>query len=232
MPQRAFFFFAFHLQVRHRALQHRVPVDQAFAAVNQPLLVELDKGLSDCFGQIGVHGEVLTAPVHTVAHAAHLAGDGAARLFFPLPHFVDKVFARLGGRGAHVVAADALCLKLALHHDLGGNACVVGARNPGGVEAHHAVVAREAVHDGLVEGVAHVQGAGHVGWRQLDGKGRRTVLWCLGATEAGHAVATLFPFWTPMGFQRSGLERFGQAVEAWLCGFGGRQVAHGHGFEK
>jgi hypothetical protein len=30
------------------------------------------------------------------------------------------------------------------------------------------------------------------------------------APEAGHAVAALLPFGPPMGFQRGGLERFGQ----------------------
>ena len=41
---------------------------------------------------------------------------------------------------------------------------------PAALEAHHAVVACEAVHDGLVESMAHVQSAGHIGRRQLDGK--------------------------------------------------------------
>ena len=63
-----------------------------------------------------------------------------------------------------------LLLQLALHHDLGGNAGVVGARNPGGVETGHAVVAGQAVHDGLVERMAHVQRARHIGWWQLDGE--------------------------------------------------------------
>ena len=79
------------------------------------------------------------------------------------------------GCGAHVVAADALALQLTLHHNLSGNAGVVGAWNPSGVEAHHAVVAGEAVHDGLVEGMAHVQGACHIGGWQLDGKVGRSL---------------------------------------------------------
>ncbi|MEY3886359.1 MAG: hypothetical protein RL650_451, partial [Pseudomonadota bacterium] len=152
------------------------------------------------FGQLVVHGEVLARPVHAVAHAAHLLRDGVARLFFPFPHFGNKVFARFGGRGAHVVAADALTLKLALHHNLRGNTSVVGARNPNGVEAHHAVIAREAVHDGLVERVAHVQGACHIGWRQLDGEVGCFSLWHLAAAMACNAVTAFFPFGAPMGF--------------------------------
>ena len=213
VPQRAVFFFALHLQVGHRALQHRVPIDQALAAVDQALLEELHKGLGHCFGQFGVHGEVLAAPVHAVAHAAHLGGDGVAAFFFPLPDFGDKVFA------AQVVAAELLILQLTLHHDLRGNASVVGAGHPDGVVATHAVVARQAVHDGLVESVPHVQRAGDIGWRQLNGKRLGPGLGRLRTTVACHAVATALPFRSPMGLQGGGLERFGQAVEARLLQF-------------
>jgi hypothetical protein len=122
-----------------------------------------------------------------------------------------------------------LLLQLALHHDLGGNAGVVGAGNPHGVEARHAVVARQAVHDGLVERVAHVQRAGHVGRRQLDGERGLTGLWCLRAAETGHAITALLPLGAPTGFQRRGLERFGEGLQAGLFrGFVGR-VGHGGG---
>ena len=62
-------------------------------------------------------------------------GDGVARLFFPFPHFGDKIFARFCGRGPHIVAADVLRLELALHDNLCGDTCVVGAGYPCGVEA-------------------------------------------------------------------------------------------------
>ena len=58
--------------------------------------------------------------------------------------------------------------QLALHHDLGGDAGVIGARNPSGVAAFHAVIAGEAVHNGLVESMPHVQRAGYIRRRQLD----------------------------------------------------------------
>jgi hypothetical protein len=67
------------------------------------------------------------------------------------------------------VARQALVLQLALDDDLRGDAGVVGARQPQRVVAAHAVVARQRVHDGLVERVPHVQRARHVGRRQLDG---------------------------------------------------------------
>ncbi len=99
VPHEAVFFFALDFQVAHRAHQDRVPVDQALAAVDQALLIQLHKGLGHDLGQLVVHGEVLAAPVHRVAHAAHLVGDGVAALFFPFPDLGDKVLARLGGVG-------------------------------------------------------------------------------------------------------------------------------------
>ena len=71
-----------------------------------------------------------------------------------------------------IVARNAFCIQLALHHDLGGDAGVVGARLPQGVLALHAVVADQGIHQGVLEGVAHVQRAGDVGRRQHDAVGR------------------------------------------------------------
>ena len=214
VPERAFFLFAFHLQIAHGAHQHRVPVHQTLAAVNQALFIQLHKGFCHRFGQLFVHGEVLAAPVHAVAHSAHLGGDSVSRFFFPLPHLLGE------GLAPQVVAADVLLLQLALHHDLGGNAGVVGARNPSGVKAGHAVVAGQAVHDGLVERVPHMQRAGHVGRRQLDGEvltlGGGCRIGRAGAAEAGHPVAPLFPLGAPMRLERCGFKRFGKAVEAGL----------------
>ena len=108
------------------------------------------------------------------------------------------------------MTADACGLQLALDHDLRGNAGMVGARNPGGVETRHAVVTRQAVHDGLVERVPHVQRAGHVGRWQLDAEvvaTRGSVQTGLARAPAtGHTIAAFFPFGAPMGFQGSGLE--------------------------
>ena len=189
---------AFHFQIAHRAFERRVPVHQALAPVNQALFIQAHEGFGHHFRQALVHREVLAAPVHAVAHAAHLLRDGVARLLLPLPHAGHEILA------AQVMTALPLALQLALHHDLRGNARVIGARNPDRVEAPHAVVAREAIHDGLVEGMPHVQRARHIGRRQLDGKvlapGR-----CFGAGRARAAKACAaqphrFPLRPPAGF--------------------------------
>ena len=127
------------------------------------------------------------------------------------------------------MAADALALQLTLHHNLSGNACVVGAGNPSGIEAHHAVVAGEAVHDGLVEGMTHVQGTCHIGGWQLDSKVGRICMWRLAATMSSDAIAAFFPLWAPMGLKGGRLKRLRQALKAGLLDSGGGLVAHGVG---
>ena len=86
-------------------------------------------------------------------------------------------------------------LELAFHHDLRGDARVVGARLPQRVVALHAVVARERIHQGLVEAVAHVQRAGDVGRRQLDAE-----ILFFGDVESGLEITGVFPGGIPAGF--------------------------------
>ena len=57
-----------------------------------------------------------------------------------------------------------------LDHGLRGDAGVIGAGHPQGVVALHAPPADQHVLQRVVEGVAHVQGAGHVRRRDDDGE--------------------------------------------------------------
>ena len=65
---------------------------------------------------------------------------------------------------------------------------MVGARLPQHIPAAHAFEAAQDVLDGVVEGMAHVQRARHVGWRDDDGVGL-----CVGAAAASEG-AGFFPF--------------------------------------
>ena len=215
-------FDVFDFQVGHRCFEHRVPVDQSLTAVNQALFIQAHKGFGDHLGQLVVHGEVFAAPIDAGPHAAHLRGDRVARLFFPFPHTSDEVFARFGFGRAHVVTRQALALQLTLDHDLCGNASVIGAGNPGCVVPQHAVVAREAVHDRLVERMTHVQRARDVGWGQLNGKRRSVGIALACATHACSTVGATLPFGTPLGFDGRGFKRFGQTGQTGLFG-----CAHG-----
>ena len=87
--------------------------------------------------------------------------------------------------------------ELALHHHLGGDAGVIGARLPQRVAPAHALEADQNVLQREGERVAHVQAAGHVGRRHHDGVG----LGVRALTRRKRAVA--LPPLVMAGFDRS-----------------------------
>ena len=156
----------FHFQIGDGGVEFRIPVHQTLAAVHQAIFVETDEHFLHGGREAFIHGEALALPVHGVAQAAHLAGDGATGLFLPLPDLVDEGFTAVIVAGLALFGGD-----LALNHHLGGDTGVVGARLPQGVLALHAVVTDQGVHQGLLEGVTHVQAAGDVRRRDHDAEG-------------------------------------------------------------
>ena len=151
-----FFLLALHFEVGYGGEQHGIPVDETLAAVDQALFVQAHEDFADGARQRRVHREAIAEPVDGIAQAAHLGGDGVARLLLPLPDALDKGFA--GEVGAFL----ALRVELALHHHLGCDSRVVGARLPQGVVAAHAVIAGECVHERVLERVPHVERPGHI----------------------------------------------------------------------
>ena len=83
-----------------------------------------DKNFGDGTGQAFIHGKALTRPVTGSSQAPHLAGDGGAGLFFPLPYAFEEFLT------PQVAAADILLIELTLNYDLGGDAGVIGSRLP------------------------------------------------------------------------------------------------------
>ncbi len=198
LPDEAVLLLAHHLQVRDRGLQDRVPIHQALAAINQALLVEAHEDLGDGAGQALVHGEALARPIGRGAQPAHLAGDGGTGVLLPLPDLLQEFLP------AQVMAAHLLRVQLPFDDDLRGDAGVVGTRLPQGVVAAHAVVAGEGVHEAMLKGVAHVQGAGDVGRRQQDAIEGVALL------PAHAVVAGAFPVGVPAFLDVVGFEGFGE----------------------
>ena len=90
-----------------------------------------------------------------------------------------------------------MCVKLAFHHNLRGNPCMIGAWHKHGVVPSHAVVPDQAIHNRLVKGMPHVQGARDVRWRELNRVGGTVgIAFCM--LTAGK-VASFFPFCIPTG---------------------------------
>ena len=214
VPERALFLLAHHLQIGDGGVQHRIPVHQSLAAIDQPLFVQAHEHLGHRRRQPRVHGEALARPIGRGAHAAQLPRDGVARLGFPLPDPLQKSLT------AEVVARQALGGELTFDHHLRRDAGVVGARLPQCRRAAHAVVTRQHVHQRVLEGVAHVQRAGDVGRRDHDAVGRFAALCRIGAE-----MAARLPAGVPLLLQLCRLIAFVQSR-----GHGGSLGSIGNGF--
>ena len=195
VPKIALHFLLHHLEVRDGGEQLGVPVHKALVLVDQAFLVELHEDLEHGLGQSFVHGEALARPVAGCAKPTQLARNGAARFFLPRPHALQECLAAHGPAVGLV-----FLLQQALHHHLGGDAGMVGAGLPEDVLAAHALEADENVLDGVVERMAHVQRARHVGRRDHDGEGLGLGL------ATGLEEAALLPFGIEPGFHFSGRE--------------------------
>ena len=157
---------ALDFQVGQHRLAARAPVHDAVVAIDQSLVVEPHEDLAHRAGQPLVHREAQARPVARGAQLLELTDDRAAGLLLPLPD------ARHEGLAPEVLLGLALGGQLALHHDLGGDAGVIGARLPERVEAVHALETDQHVLQREGEGVAHVQRARDVGRRDDDAVGR------------------------------------------------------------
>ncbi len=181
-------FLVFHFQVADGAFAARAPVNQIVGAVDQPLVVELDKGFQYGVAEAVVQRETLALPVARNAHALLLRGDAGVIFVFPVPDLADK------GLATHVVAAAPLPLQHAFHHVLRGDARMVRAGDPQRRVTQHAVIADERVFDAVGDGVAQMQRTSDVGGRHGDDKRPRggVGLAQLGLT-VGPEVSVLFP---------------------------------------
>lgn len=145
------------------------PVDDIIALIDQPFVIEPDKDLAHGLGQSFVHREAFPIPVTGSTHALELIDNGAALIGFPLPDpfnefFPTKIMPGFLFRG-----------QLAFHHVLSGNTGVIRTRHPEGVVALHPMIAGEQILQGVVQGMADMEYAGHIGRRNHNGKGILTL---------------------------------------------------------
>ena len=196
MPEVAFLLLVFHLGVGNGGIAAGAPVDQPVAAVDDVLFIQAHKDLAHSLAAALVHGEALTAPIAAGAHAAQLAADASAVLSLPGPGVLQKLLA------PDIGLLDTLLGQLFHHLDLGGDGGVVGAGQPQGGIALHAMIASQGVLQGAVHGMAHVQLTGDVGRGHADGEG-------LFAFHAmGFESAALLPMLIGGGFDGLGIVLF------------------------
>ncbi len=182
------------LQVGDRRAGPWIPVDHVAVAVDVALLVERHEHPKHGPDVVIVQGEALGVVVRRGAQALELLDDRAAVLRAPLPHAVHERLA------PELTAAAPLAHERALHLGLGGDPGVVGAEDPLRPLPAHAVIAGQAVLDGVVERVAHVKHAGDV--RRRDGD--RVVL-LRGSLRVRMKQAGLQPFLDDPGLHLGGV---------------------------
>ena len=176
VPERTVFFGVEHFQIGHGGLQHRIPVHEPLAAVDQTFVMQAYEHLGDGARETLVHGETVARPIDRGAKPAHLTCDGATGLAFPLPDPLDESFP------TETCAGQAFSLEPPLHDHLRGDTGMVGAWLPQRRIAAHTAVAGECVHDGVLERMPHVQRARDVRRRDDDAIARSVPLRC---EEAG-----------------------------------------------
>ena len=209
MPHVTGRFDVLDLKIRDRGLKMRVPVGQAFAAIDQALVVHIHKDLDDGVVEIAIlirggragrtgHRKGVARPVTGVAKAFHLVDDGAAFFGLPFPDLGQEFVAR------HVAAFAALFGHQFLFDlQLGRDTGVVLTGLPQGVEPAHPVPTHQDVHDRVVERVTHVQRAGDVRRGQHDRKRLIARRVCAGLECAG-----LFPCRVQACFGLGGVKGF------------------------
>ena len=199
VPQVAGFVLVVDLDVGDGGLAVGAPVDDAHAAVDEALFVQLHEGLLHRLGAALVHGEALLGPVAGGAQGHQLLLDAGVIFMLPVPHHVQELFP------AQIVAGKALFSQLLFHFRLGGDAGVVGAGQPEGAAALHAAPADQNVLHGVVQGVAHVQLARDVGRRHDDAEGLAVPV------HVAAEIAFVQPFLIPLVLHLFGLVSGGQS---------------------
>ena len=145
------------LVVADRGERHGIPVDHAHSPVDHALLVEPAEGCRHGLGELRLHREAGAVPVAGGSELAQLLEYDSSVLLLPFPGVSEELLAR------EVILRDALLLEARDHLGFGGDAGMVGAGNPARVPAVHAGLADQHVVECVVEHMAHVEYARHVG---------------------------------------------------------------------
>ena len=163
------FFLINNFLVRECGLCSRVPVYHAYATVNQPLIVEVNKHLNDAFRALIVHCEGGTIPVARRTYATQLLKDDTTMFFGPFPSVLQEFFT------GKVGLLNAAFCKAVYHLCFGCNRSVVGTRHPTCILTFHACTTYEDVLNGVVEHVPHMEHTSNIGGRNHHGVGLTTV---------------------------------------------------------
>ena len=111
--------------IAQRGKGDRAPVDHSPTAVDKALGVQINEDLLYLAGIGLIHSESLACPVTGAAEFLELLDDDTTVLFLPLPDLLEKINPSKIMSGFLFLLAEH-----PFHHCLGGNACMVGSRQP------------------------------------------------------------------------------------------------------
>ena len=157
IPERTLMFFVINLFIWESCLAARTPINQIFASINKSFFVEANENFRNRSGHSFVHCKPLPLPIAGKSHSFQLFYNAAAAVFFPLPNQLDKFFP------AQVVTAFILLLSQhSFNHVLGGNAGVVGSRQPQRFFIPHPLKPDNNILNRIVKSMSHMQYISHV----------------------------------------------------------------------
>ena len=144
-------------------LQIRIPVDEPFASIDQTVLEHLEECLTHCLGTNIVQRETDASPVTTGSDALELAEDSLFVSVLPLPDSLNERIA------TDVIASQAFFfLHPLFDHGLRRNTGMICSGHPESFVALHAAPASQQILQRPVQGVPHMERAGHVWQRDHD----------------------------------------------------------------
>ncbi len=118
--------------------------------------MKADEGFNHRFTAPGIEREALPLPVHGIPKPAQLADDAATAFGFPGPAALEEAIT------AQLLLAAALRLELLFQDRLHGDRGVIRPRQAEHVFPLQPLKAHDRVDQSRVEGMAHVQAAGHI----------------------------------------------------------------------
>ena len=166
VPEMALNGFMLDLVVGENGLGGRVPVDQAFATVDQAVFEQVEEVRPYRLGANLVHRETRAPPIARATHGLELTENSCFVFILPRLHARDE-FLAFEIRAASSFFRENAFLDDRLRRDAG----VIRSRHPQRIALLHPAEPDQNVLEGIVERVAQVQSRCDIGRRNHDGIG-------------------------------------------------------------
>ena len=154
------------LIVGQYCLRSRVPVDQPFSSINQPVFEEFEKRSPNGFGAHLVHSKARPLPVTGAAHRFQLLDNAGLIFVFPGLHTPNKLLALEVGTPFSFFREDSL-----LNDGLRSYTCVVSTRHPERVVILHPPESNQDVLQCIIQCVTKMQRCSNIRRRDHNGIG-------------------------------------------------------------